>query len=278
MSTATPPISTSPTSTSAARLDRKVPPLGGFNFTFLLIEFKRRLRNRRTLVFTVIMPIALFLIVGLPLKDTALTAVPISRGGLSVAAYVLISMAVYGAMVASTAGGGAVAVERATGWSRQLRLTPITPAAYIAIKVISALALGLLAVVATFLAGWACGVDMPLQVWIPSGLAAWLGSLVFTALGLFIGYMVPSENVMQFLGPILAILALFGGLFTPLSSFPVAVQNIAKWTPAYGLGEIARAPLPGGSFDWAAVANIIAWLAIFSIGAALMMRRDTKRV
>jgi len=278
MSTATPPISTSAISTSAARLERKVPPLGGFNFTFLLIEFKRRLRNRRTLVFTVIMPIALFLIVGLPLKDTALTAVPISKGGLSVAAYILISMAVYGAMVASTAGGGAVAVERASGWSRQLRLTPITPAAYIAIKVISALALGLLAVVATFLAGWICGVEMPLQVWILSGLAAWLGSLVFTALGLFIGYMVPSENVMQFLGPILAILALFGGLFTPLSSFPVAVQNIAKWTPAYGLGEIARAPLPGGTFDWVAVANIIGWLAIFSIGAALMMRRDTKRV
>jgi ABC-2 type transport system permease protein len=271
MSTVSPPISK-----SSARLERSVPPLGGFNLTFLLIEFKRRLRNRRTLVFTVIMPIVLFLLVGLPLKDTALTGVPVSKGGLSVAAYILISMAVYGAMVASTAGGGAVAVERASGWSRQLRLTPITPAAYIAIKVISALALGLLAVVATFAAGAICGVEMPLNVWILSGLAAWLGSLVFTALGLFIGYMVPSENVMQFLGPILAILALFGGLFTPLPKG--TLLDISKWTPVYGLGEIARAPLTGADFDWVAVANIVAWLAIFSIGAALMMRRDTKRV
>jgi ABC-2 type transport system permease protein len=263
---------------TTARLDRSVPPLGGFNLTFLGIEFKRRLRNRRTLIFTIVMPIVLFLLVGLPYRDTQLTSLPIAQGGASVAAYILISMAVYGAMVASTSAGGAVAVERATGWSRQLRLTPLQPVAYIAIKVLSALVLGLIAVLGTFAAGIIVGVSMPLHVWLLSGLAGWLGSLVFTALGLFIGYLVPSENVMQFLGPILAILALFGGLFTPLSQFPDLVQDIAKFTPVYGLGEIARAPLTGDAFDWAAVVNIVAWLLIFSVGAALVFRRDTKRV
>lgn len=264
--------------TSAKRLGRTVPPFGGFNLRFLAIEFTRRLRNRRTLVFTVVMPVALFLLVGLPTKNVPLTATPIKDGGLSVAAYILISMAVYGAMVASTSAGGAVAVERATGWSRQLRLTPLQPVAYIAIKVVSSLVLGLIAVVATFAAGVATGITMPMQAWILSGLVAWIGSLVFTALGLFIGYLVPSENVMQFLGPILAILALFGGLFAPLSQFPQVIQDIARWTPVYGLGEIARAPLTGEAFDWAAVANIVLWLVIFSVGAALAFRRDTKRV
>jgi len=264
--------------TPAQRLDRKVPPLGGFNLEFLGIEFKRRLRNRRTLIFTVVMPVALFLLIGLPLKDTPLTSTPIKDGGLSVAAYILISMAVYGAMVASTSAGGAVAVERATGWSRQLRLTPLNPVAYIAIKAVSSLVLGLVAVVATFIVGAAFGVHMPAQVWVLSGLAAWLGSLVFTALGLFIGYLVPTENVMQFMGPILAILALFGGLFTPLNGLPQPVQDIAHWTPVYGLGEIARAPLTGENFDWTAVASILLWLIVFSLGAALAFRRDTKRV
>jgi ABC-2 type transport system permease protein len=264
--------------TSSERLARTVPPLGGFNLEFLGIEFKRRLRNRRTLIFTVVMPVALFLLVGLPEKNVPLTATPIKDGGLTVAAYILISMAVYGAMVSSTSAGGAVAVERATGWSRQLRLTPLQPIAYIAIKVVSSLVLGLIAVLATFAVGAITGVHMPMQVWILSGLVAWIGSLVFTALGLFIGYLVPTENVMQFLGPILAILALFGGLFTPLSQFPQVIQDIARWTPVYGLGEIARAPLTGAAFDWAAVANIVGWLAIFSLGAALAFRRDTKRV
>ena len=34
--------------TAAQRLERTVPLLGGFNLEFLIIEFKRRLRNRRT--------------------------------------------------------------------------------------------------------------------------------------------------------------------------------------------------------------------------------------
>jgi ABC-2 type transport system permease protein len=264
--------------TAAQRLERTVPLLGGFNLEFLIIEFKRRLRNRRTLIFTIVMPVALFLIVGLPLKDVQLTAKPIAAGGPSVAAYVLISMAVYGAMVASTAAGGAVAIERASGWSRQLRLTPLNPVAYIAMKVISALVLGLISVVATFAAGAIVGVAISVETMVIAGLVAWLGSLVFTALGLFIGYLVPTDNVMQFLGPLLAILALFGGLFTPLDNFPQVVQNIAKFTPVYGLGELARAPLTGQAFDVGALLNVVAWIVIFGVGAALAFRRDTKRV
>ncbi len=264
--------------TAAQRLERTAPLLGGFNLEFLLIEFKRRLRNRRTLIFTIVMPVALFLIVGLPLKAIPLTSTPIAAGGPSVAAYIMISMAVYGAMVASTAAGGAVAIERASGWSRQLRLTPLNPVAYIAMKVISALVLGLISVVATFLAGAIVGVTISVETMVIAGLVAWLGSLVFTALGLFIGYLVPTDNVMQFLGPLLAILALFGGLFTPLNNFPEVVQNIAKFTPVYGLGELARAPLTGQVFDAAALLNIVAWIIIFGVGAALAFRRDTKRV
>jgi ABC-2 type transport system permease protein len=261
---------------TTVNLNRTAPPLGGFTLTFLKIEILRRVRNRRTLAFTLIMPIALFLLIGLSLRNTPLTSTPISRGGPSVAAYILISMAVYGAMVASTSAGGAVAVERATGWSRQLRLTPLNPIAYIAIKILSSLVLGLIAVLGTFAAGIVTGIRMPISVWVLAGLAAWLGSLVFTSLGLFIGYLVPSENVMQFLGPILAILALFGGLFTPLPAG--TLHDISSWTPVYGLGEIARAPLTGDAFDWWAIVNIVAWLVVFSVGAALVFRRDTKRV
>ena len=59
------------------------------------------------------------------------------------------------------------------------------------------------------MAGW---------VWVVSALVAWVGALVFAAFGLFMGYLLPSENVMQILGPVLALLAFFGGLFVPLSS------------------------------------------------------------
>jgi ABC-2 type transport system permease protein len=39
--------------------------------------------------------------------------------------------------------------------------------------------------------------DMPVWVWVTSALSVWLGSLVFAAFGLFMGYLLPTENVMQ---------------------------------------------------------------------------------
>ena len=100
------------------------------------IELKRMLRNRRTIVFTLIFPAALLLVFGgqAGWQDKA--------GSGNVAAYILISMALYGAALTAAAGGSMVALERALGWSRQLRLTPLNPVAYIVMKATVALAMG----------------------------------------------------------------------------------------------------------------------------------------
>ena len=71
--------------------ERRVPPLGGFSLTFLGLEIRRLLRNRRTVVFTLIIPPVFFWAFG-----TGHTAESAGRG--NVTAYVMISLAVYGAM------------------------------------------------------------------------------------------------------------------------------------------------------------------------------------
>ena len=245
---------------------RRTPPLGGFNLTFLGLEIRRMLRNRRTVIFTLILPAAFFFMFGNGQSNPAARA------------YVLVSLGVYGAMIATTSGGAMVSIERAQGWSRQLRLTPLRPVAYVATKVITAMVLGLAAVVVEFAIGAAAGVRLTTHEWVYCGLVAWLGALVFAAFGLFAGYLLPSENVMQILGPVLAILAFAGGLFVPLQFLAPSVQTIAKLTPAYGVGEIARQPLTNDPFSWAAVVNIAVWLAIFVVGAMILFRRDTRRV
>lgn len=99
--------------------ERTVVPLGGFNTTLLRLEFRRLTRNRRTMIFTLVMPVVFFLVFGLGQGDD-----DHGIGHGNVAAYIMISMALYGAMLATTSGGAMVSIERASGWSRQLRLTP----------------------------------------------------------------------------------------------------------------------------------------------------------
>jgi ABC-2 type transport system permease protein len=250
--------------------ERQVPPLGGFNLTALKLEVRRVLRNRRTVMFILVFPSVFFFMFGASAKAQ-------SRNGAGALAYVMISMAVYGAMVGTTAGGAAVAVERSLGWSRQLRLTPLRPGAYVAMKVLTAMTLGLIAIVTEYAVGAATGVRLAPHVWLLSGVAGWLGSLVFAAFGLFMGFLLPSENVMQFVGPILAVLAMFGGLFIPLEALSPAMRAVAHFSPVWGVGVIARAPLRGG-FTSGALLSIVAWTMLFGVGAMALFRRDTARV
>jgi ABC-2 type transport system permease protein len=253
---------------------RPVPRLGGFNSTLLRLEVRRMLRNRRTLIFTMIMPSIFFLLFGLNKVYANERA-----GHGNVSAFILISMALYGAVLATTAGGAMVSIERAEGWSRQLRITPLTPAAYIGTKMLTALVLGLGSVVAVYAVGLITGKpSMPAYLWIVTGLCVWIGSLVFAAFGLFLGYLLPTVNVMQMLSLALLLFSFGGGLFIPLSSYPHVLQVIAEFTPLYGLNQLVHAPLLGVGVHLAWAANAVAWLAIFGSGAIWRFRLDTARV
>ena len=263
------------TAAVATLSDRGVPQLGGFSLTFLRLEVRRLLRNRRTMVFTLVMPPAFFLLFGG--LSSAYQSETVGRGNVS--AYLAISFAVYGSMLANTSAGASVAVERALGWSRQLRLTPLNPIAYLVTKLLTAMVVGAMSVGIVFAVAAVSGAaSMPGWVWLASGLVAWLGAIVFAAFGLFIGYLVPSENVMQLLGPALALLALMGGIFVPLDQLSDTLQTLATYTPAYGVGVLARAALLGSGIEVGAIVNVVAWTALFGAGAVWRFRRDTARV
>jgi ABC-2 type transport system permease protein len=239
-----------------------------FSFTYLVLDVRRTLRNRRTLVFLVVMPVAFFLLFGGGFRTSNPDAF----------AYVMISMAVYGAMIATTSTGAQVSVERSQGWTRQLRLTPLRPAGYVLTKVLAAFVLGVVPVVMVLGVGAVLGAKLTLSQWIEVGLAAWVCSLVFAAFGLFVGYLVPAENAMQFIGPLLALLSFFGGLFQPLDQMSSALRSIAPWMPTYAVGLIARSPLLHTGFTLAHIGDLVAWTAIFGVGTAILFRRDTNRV
>lgn len=75
----------------------------------------------------------------------------------------------------------------------------------------------------------------------------------------------------------LAALAFLGGLFIPLNLLPSTIQDIAPYTPVYGVDEIARIPLLGTGLDPTWLLNVALWTAGFAAGAMLLFRRDTRR-
>ena len=115
------------------------------------------------------------------------------------------------------------------------------------------------------------------ETWIATGILAWAASLVFASFGLFMGYLLPSENVMQVIGPVLGVFALFGGLLVPLALLPSVMQDIAPYMPTYGVASIARFPLVGGGFDLTWLLSVLLWTAVFAGAAVLLFRRDTRR-
>ena len=82
------------------------------------LDLKRQLRDKMGMFFTVGLPAFMYLVFGLGSDDAV--------GSGNVSTYVMISMAAYGAVSATTGTAGS-ATEMVMGWGRQLSLTPIRP-------------------------------------------------------------------------------------------------------------------------------------------------------
>lgn len=259
--------------TLAVALDRKPPAMGGFSPRIVRLEVRRLLRNRRTLVLAIAMPVIFYATFGF---NPGYASDRVGHGNET--AFVMISMALYGAVYSAASAGAMVSVERISGWSRQLRVTPLSPLAYIMMKMLTALVLSAGAVGALYVVGAMTHASMPADTWLLTALCVWIGSVLFAAFGLFFGYLLPSENLLQVVAVTLMLCSFLGGLFIPLSHFPSGLQQLALYTPLYGLNELVHYPLVGGGLKWQWVLNLFVWLAIFVAGAVWRFRGDTARV
>jgi ABC-2 type transport system permease protein len=238
------------------------------NLVYMRLEAVRLFRNKRVVIFSTLMPAVLVLIIG-----------GVSVGGDADAKqYVMVSMALFGAMSAAIASGGSIAVERGLGWNRTLRLTPLSPAAYVLNKVLLALLVGALPVLITFAVA-AAGLHVRLTAaeWVLCFAGAWLSSLPFAALGVLIGYLAEPDSVQQVSALLNLTLAAFGGLWVPVSLMPGALQAVAKLTPSYWTGEVARSPLEHGHVDGRAIAVLAGWTVVLALVALRRFRVDTAR-
>ncbi len=251
------------------------------NTTFLGIEIRRVFRDYVTIFFIAVMPAFFYLIFG-----AAQDYSDQSAGNGNVAMYIMISMAAYGAVTATTGIGAMAAVERMQGWGRQLGLTPLSDSGYVVIKVALALIVASIPITLIYALAYATGARGDWQAWVLSSLAVIAGACVFSIYGLVFGLAFRTESAIGAASGILVVLAFLGNLFVPLSGTLLA---IAKFTPLYGYVALVRFPLTegvmvdgrGNLLDpeplWVPLLNVSVWAVIFAVVAVALVRRSRGR-
>ncbi|MEU9441382.1 ABC transporter permease [Streptomyces sp. NPDC048304] len=230
---------------------------------YIRLETLRTLRDTGFVIGGVAMPVMMYLL---------FTNLGENQGSWKTAS--MIGMAAYGAVGSALNTGGAVAEDRATGWLRQLRVTPMTPREVVTGRALTGVVTVLPSIVAVLAAGGLVnGVQLAASHWVAIALLLWLGSVPFTLLGLGNGYRLtgPATGVVNMvcnLG-----LAVLGGLWFPVSLFPGWLRAVSAYTPTHRFAQLGTAVSQGHAPGAGAIIVLTAWLLLFGSYAVLSYRR-----
>lgn len=244
--------------------------------SFLAFELRRMLRSPGVLVWTLAFPVVLYLA---NFANKSNNPGAQRWAGTTWAVYFMVSMCAWAAIAAAlNAGGARLAAERANGWTRYLRLTPLPSWCYAAGKVLTGAALALIAALAlSLIAGAAARPQLPASAWTAMILVCWLGSLPFAALGILVGLAAGTSVAQPAMVAAMLMLDVLGGLLWPLPVFPHWLQDIAKVLPSYRLADLGRAAVTGHALNPADVVFLGAWTLLFGAAAAWRYRADQQR-
>ena len=242
--------------------------------SYFQYELTRLLRNGRYVFFTIAYPVILYLFFSHVGGGTEGG----TSGGISAAAYVMVSMAVFGASGAAIGIAAQIANERDTGWTRQLRLTPLPPWGYVVAKIVSGLAIAVCAFGLVFaVGGFAEGVQLPLQHWLTIAGMMLVSLIPFAALGVLLGYVASGtagRAAMMF--PWL-LLSLFGGLWMPVSTMPHVMAEVAHGLPTFQMADLAWRSLAGKAPSTQSMMVLAVWTVGLVALAGWRYRRDAVR-
>ncbi len=238
---------------------------------YLWLETKRQWRNREILLFRLGLPTAVYLILNVTDGDNP----PTNPGGRMVA------IAAFGAVISGLAAGPSLGEERANGWLRQLRVTPLRPSAAVAAKVVVAMSFALpsigLVAAAAGMFGDSEGLALGWAGWIQLVGLMWIATTPITALGALIGLTFGGEAAQGATTLAFVVLWLAGGIFTPPDQMPDALAAVARTLPSYGVVQVGESVTGGLSLPATAVAVLAAWTVGAGGIAALAWRRVVTR-
>jgi ABC-2 type transport system permease protein len=241
------------------------------SLAYLWLEAKRQWRNREILIFRLGLPTAIYLILNVAKGDTP----PTNPGG------EMVAIAALGAVISALAAGPSLGEERANGWLRHLRTTPLRPSAAVAAKMVVAMSFALpsitLVVTAAGLVGDGEGLALGWARWIQLVGLMWLATMPITAVGALIGLTFGGEAAHGATTLAFVVLWLAGGIFTPPSQMPDLLAAISRALPSWGVVQVGESVAAGRSLSASALVVLAAWTVGAGALAALAWRRVLAR-
>jgi ABC-2 type transport system permease protein len=236
-------------------------------------ELLRTLRNRRFFLLSLGFPLVLYFVIVSPNRHVQ----NFDGSGISFAVYYMVGLASFGTMSSMLSCGARIAAERAVGWNRQLRITPLTPRAYFRVKVLTGYMMAVISLLALYAAGISLGVSLTADEWLQMTGLILVGLVPFAALGILLGHLLTPDSIGPAMGGGISLLALLGGTWFPLAKHGF-LHDLAQCIPSYWLVQASHVAL--GGRPWSALGWIVmaAWTIVLGALAARAYRRDTSRI
>jgi ABC-2 type transport system permease protein len=235
-------------------------------------ELLRAFRNRRFFFFSLGFPLVLYFVIAAPNRHDH----NFGGTGLTAPLYYMIGLASFGTMMAMISTGARIATERQAGWTRQLRISPLTPFAYFRTKVIVAYAIALLTIVILFVAGSSLGAHVPAGRLAEMLALMLIGLAPFAALGIFLGHVSTTDAIGPLVGGIVSLLALVSGTWFPVQHG--FLHDLGQALPSYWLVQASHVAEHGHGWSSLGWAVVLGWFVVLSAAARWAYKRDTGRV
>jgi len=200
-------------------------------------------------------------------------------GPVNVATYMLATYGAFGVIGAALFSFGVgLAVERAQGWMRLKRASPMPGSVTVLAKLATALAFAAAVVAALMLAGVTVG-DARLSLGTTAALMGvlLLGALPFCVLGQAFGYALGPNSAPVVVNLVYIPMSFASGLWMPIEQLPGFLQSIAPYLPAYHLGQLALSVFgahAGGDPTGHALALVVTGL-VAGFAAVVAYRRSS---
>lgn len=242
------------------------------SLSYTRYELLRTFRDRRLFLFAFGFPLILYFVLVLPNRHTR----DFSSTGITAPLYYMVSLASFGTMMSMMSAGFRIAGERQVGWTRQLRITPLSIRTYIRAKVLTAYAMATVSLALLYASGVALGVSLSAHSWVSMTLLIAIALLPFAALGIALGHMLTVDSVGPATGGLVSLLAVVSGTWFPITRG--FLHDLGQFLPSYWLVQAGHVSLHGHPWPAKAWAVVLGWTVILAVLAAVAYRRDTERV